>query len=122
VDGRLARTWWFTDVVAVVAIAPVVEEFFFRAVVLVSVFAILRRPFGHVAAGVSAIVVSTAAFVLVHSLLVGQTPDAVIATALLGAACASLVMLTGRIWGAVLVHAVFNATYVLLALVGTFLA
>lgn len=121
VDGRLAQTWWLTDVVAVVAIAPLVEEFFFRAVILVAVFTILRRPFGHVAAGISAVVVSAAAFVMLHSLLAPTTTDAVIATALLGAVCASLVMLTGRIWVAVLVHAVFNATYVLLAIVGTFL-
>jgi hypothetical protein len=30
-------------------------------------------------------------------------------------------MLTGRIWGAVLVHAGFNLTFVVISLVGTFL-
>jgi membrane protease YdiL (CAAX protease family) len=122
IDGEPGASWWLTDVVAVVAIGPVVEEFFFRAVILVSVFTLLRRRFGHVAAGISAVLVSAAAFVMLHSLLVGQTADLVVATALLGAVCASLVMLTGRIWGAVLVHVIYNATYVLLALIGTFLA
>lgn len=121
VDGRLSQWWWLTDVVAVVMIAPVIEEFFFRGVILVSLYTVLRRPFGKVAAGTVAVVASAALFVLLHAVAGGMSVDEVVAIAFVGLVCASLVMLTGRIWAAVLVHAVFNATYVALALTGTFL-
>jgi membrane protease YdiL (CAAX protease family) len=45
----------------------------------------------------------------------------VISLALLGVVGGLLVVLTGRIWPAVLVHIVYNGSYVVLALAGTFL-
>jgi membrane protease YdiL (CAAX protease family) len=120
-DGRLSDTWWLTDAVAVVGIGPLVEEFYFRAVILIAVYAILRGTFPRTIAAISAVIVSAALFLLVHGLTPGVPLHGVLATGLLGLVCGSLVMLTGRIWGAVLVHSVFNATYVALALTGTFL-
>ena len=79
----------------------------------------LHRPFGRTVAGAIAIITSAASFVVVHSLTAGVSLDELVAIGLLGLVCASLVMLTGRIWGAVLVHVVYNATYVLLALLGS---
>ncbi|AZC12329.1 CPBP family intramembrane glutamic endopeptidase [Microbacterium sp. ABRD28] len=119
VDGALPAGWWLTDLLGPIVIAPPVEELFFRGLLLVTVFTMLRRPLGQVAAGIIAMMVSTGLFVLAHTLTGTATADAVITTALLGLTCAAIVMLTGRIWGAVLVHAAYNPSYVALAAIGT---
>lgn len=121
IGGSLGEGFVFVDVVAPVLIAPVIEEFFFHAVVLVSVYTLLRRPVGMPMAGVAAVVVSAALFLLVHSVLGTSTVDGVLALGLLGLVCGALVMLTGRVWPAVLVHVVYNGSYVVLALAGTYL-
>ncbi|WP_019181007.1 CPBP family intramembrane glutamic endopeptidase [Microbacterium yannicii] len=107
--------WWLAEALPAVTIAPVLEEFFFRAVVLISVYTVLRRPFGHVVA----VLASTALFVAVHAMTMSLSVDAAVSLTLLGLVCASLVVLTGRIWGAVLVHLGFNLTFVALAAVGS---
>lgn len=119
-DGRLPADWLWSTALPAVLVAPVLEELYFRAVVLIAVFTALRRAFGHLTAGLAALLVSTALFVLVHGVDAGLTVDAVVAVGVLGATCAALVLLTGRIWSALLVHIVYNATGVLLGLVGTF--
>jgi uncharacterized protein len=121
IGGSLPSGFVFTDVLAPVVVAPVLEEFFFRAVVLVSVYTLLRRAVGFVMAGAVAVVVSTALFVMLHSLTGALAVDEVISLSLLGLVCGCLVMLTGRIWPAVLVHVVYNGTFVVLALAGTYL-
>jgi membrane protease YdiL (CAAX protease family) len=121
IGGSLPAGFLFSDVLAPVVIAPVLEEFFFRAVVLVSVYTLLRRAVGHVMAGSCAVVVSTGVFVLLHSLTGGLGVDEVISLSSLGLVCGFLVVLTGRIWPAVLVHVVYNGSFVVLALAGTFL-
>lgn len=121
IGGAPPQGWVFDWILAPVIIAPVIEEFFFRAVVLVSVFTLLRRRIGAVTAGVVAALVSTGLFVFVHGLVGALAVDEVISLSLLGAVCSLLVVLTGRIWPAVLVHVVYNGSYVALALVGTLL-
>ncbi len=121
IGGSLPTGFVFTDVLAPVLIAPAIEELFFHAVVLVSVYTLLRRPVGMPMAGVAAVVVSAALFVLLHSLAGSLSVDAVISLGLLGLVCGSLVMLTGRVWPAILVHVVYNGSYVVLALLGTYL-
>ncbi|WP_243075699.1 CPBP family intramembrane glutamic endopeptidase [Microbacterium sp. SS28] len=121
VDGRLSTEWLFAEVLGPLLAAPIVEEFFFRAVIIVALYTVLRRPLGHVVAGVAAGLTSVGLFVLVHGLTLAAPVDAVVSIALLGLVCSLLVLLTGRIWGAVLVHLSFNASYVALALVGAFL-
>lgn len=116
VDGRTPLDWWVVDVAGGLAIAPVLEELFFRGVVLVGVYSLLRRPFGALSAGIASVFTSSGLFVLLHALLPGTDLSGTLTLLLLGIVCASLVMLTGRIWGAVLVHVLYNATY--LALVG----
>ena len=69
-------------------------------------------------AGAVAVVVSTGLFVLLHSLTGALAVDEVISLSLLGLVCGLLVVLTGRIWPAVLVHVVYNFTFVVLALAG----
>lgn len=119
-DGQLPTMWWLTDAASSALIAPVIEEFFFRAVILVALYSALRRPFGKLTAGLAAGLVSTALFIIVHTVGGAIAADAAVSLAAVGATCALLVLLTGRLWGAVLVHIVFNTTYLVLGLVGTF--
>lgn len=116
VEGSWALSTVALDVVAPVVVAPLVEEFFFRAVVLVALYTVLRRPFGKLTAGLAAALASTALFVLVHGISGDGDASGIVALSLLGVVCALLVLLTGRIWGAVFVHFVYNASYVALAL------
>lgn len=120
VNGALSSTWWFDDAVAPVLIAPVIEELFFRGVLLVSLYTVLRRPFGKIPAGIAATLATTGVFVLVHAVAFDGGASAAVSLALLGAVGAALVLLTGRIWAAVVTHVVFNVSYVFLALIGTF--
>lgn len=95
IGGSLPSGFVFADVIAPFVIAPAIEEPFFRAVVLVSVYTLLRRPVGVVMAGAVAVVASTGLFVLLHSLSGRLGVDEVISLSLLGLVCGSLVMLTG---------------------------
>jgi len=118
-DGSLPSGWWLTDALPAGVIAPVVEEFFFRAVVLVAVYQLLRRGVGGVAAGMTALLVSAGGFVLLHATAGVLTLSDGIQLFAVGATCALVVLLTGRIWGAVLTHVVYNVTYLALVVVGT---
>ena len=119
VGGSVPLSSVIFDVVGPVVVVPVVEEFFFRAVVLVSLYTVLRRPFGKLTAGMVAALGSTALFVVMHGISGAADVSGVVSLSLLGLACALLVLLTGRIWGAVLVHVVYNASYVALALLAS---
>lgn len=119
--GRLPTGFVFTELVGVVVIAPVLEEHFFRGVVLVCLYTILRRAAGKVTAGIAAGIGSAGLFVLVRALTMPYTIDQLVALGLLGIVCSALLLLTGRIWGAVLTHAVYSGSFVLLALAGTYL-
>ena len=120
-DGSLSPTWLLTDAVPAGLIAPTVEEFFFRGVILVAVYSMLRRPAGSFAAGLAAVLVSTATFVLLHAVDGSLPLTEALPLGAVGLTCALLVMLTGRIWGAVLVHVVYNATMLALVAAGTLL-
>ncbi|WP_298944451.1 CPBP family intramembrane glutamic endopeptidase [uncultured Microbacterium sp.] len=119
VDGALADGWWFGDVLAPVVIAPLVETSLFSGVILVALYTVLRRPLGAFTAGLAATLASTSLFVFAHLAVGAGAVADIVAMAALGLVCALLVIFTGRIWGAVLVHAVFNGAGVTLALVGT---
>ncbi|MFE1665395.1 CPBP family intramembrane glutamic endopeptidase [Microbacterium sp. P02] len=121
IGGNLPSGWLFTDVVSPGLIAPVIEELFFRAVLVVALFTVFRRQVGSLFAGVIALLGSTGVFVLAHGLQPSEGAG-VVGLIMLGATCSALVLLTGRIWGAVLVHAVFNLSFVALAMAGTFAA
>nr|WP_243847470.1 CPBP family glutamic-type intramembrane protease [Microbacterium ulmi] len=122
IDGGLDSAWWLTAAVAPVVVAPVVEELFFRGVVLVSVFTALRRPLGSAGAGLAAVLASTVLFVVVHASDGTASVDQVVSAGLVGLVSALLVTLTGRLGGAVLVHVVYNASFLALAVAGTFWA
>lgn len=118
IGGMPPTEWWIVDAFGGIMVAPVVEELFFRGILLVSVFTLLRRPVGHVAAGAVATLVSTGLFILLHA--VTEETDAADITSLgmLGLIAAAIVLLTGRIWGAILLHAVYNTAAVAVGLIG----
>ncbi len=107
------------DVVAGVAVAPVLEELLFRGVVLVCAYTVVRRWSGRVAGGVAAAAISSAFFVGAHLLVAPMSASDVWALVLVGVVAAALVLGTGRIWAAVATHVVFNATGLALVAVGT---
>lgn len=108
--------WWlFGALLAPVLIAPVIEELFFRGLVLRSVFA--ATP-GAAAAGV-AIGVSGLSFALLHVVSATSPTEAVVVgagTLLFGLAAASASILTGRIGAAMVAHVMFNALVLVPAL------
>lgn len=122
VNGAPAAGWWFTDLIAPVLVAPIVETFFFQGVLLVALYTVLRRPVGGFTAGFAAVLVTTALFVFAHAVTGATAVSDVVALSALGLVAGVLVLLTGRIWGAVLVHLVFNATGAAILVIGTFLA
>jgi membrane protease YdiL (CAAX protease family) len=122
IDGQLSGDWWFVELAIPVVIAPLVEEFFFHALLLVALYTAFRRLTRvRAAAGFGAALVSTGLFVLLHALTgsLGATWASSATIALVGLVGAAVVLLTGRVWGAVLTHVVFNGTYVVLAVAGT---
>ncbi|MCT9001932.1 CPBP family intramembrane glutamic endopeptidase [Microbacterium memoriense] len=121
-DGALPTSWWLTEALPAAVVAPVVEELFFRAVVLVAVYQLLRRRAGGLAAAVTGLLVSTGGFILLHASAGALTVTDAMTLFAVGGTCALLVLLTGRIWPAVLTHAVFNATYLALVVAGTVLS
>lgn len=110
------------EAVAGSIVTPTLEEMLFRGVVLVSVFAILRRRVGSIAAGVAAVAIATALFITAHELTAPRDVPELVTLTLLGVVAGSFVIGTGRIWPAVAVHVVFNASGFALVAVGTLLA
>lgn len=119
--GALPEGWLFDELVAATFIAPVLEEFFFRGLVLVAVYTAVRRLAGRGVAGVAATLVSTGLFVAAHALLAPIPLPSVLALMLVGVVNSLIVLLTARIWAAVLAHIVYNGLWVALATAGTLL-
>lgn len=119
VDGGLGGWWWLTALIGPVAIAPLLEELLFRGVVLVTVFRTAKRG---LEGGILALIASTAMFVAIHAVVGMSRWDEPVYLTLVGLTAGALVLLTGRIWGAVILHVVFNGSWVVLALAGTALA
>ncbi len=107
------------DIFAAGFAGPVIEEFFFRAVLLVALYQLFRRSLGHVAAGVTATLASAGAFICLHAAFGALSLSDGLQLFLVGVACSGLVIMTGRIWGAVLAHIVYNFSFVLLGVLGT---
>ena len=119
-DGSLPASFWFDGVLAPVVIAPLLEEFFFRAVLLVAIFTAVRRMTNSRSwAGFAAIAVTTLLFIGLHLVFDIYTWWSVATLGIVGLVCAGLVVATSRIWGAVLTHIVFNGVAVAMLLVGT---
>lgn len=113
----VAEPSWTPLLVALVV--PVVEEAFFRGVVLVCVYQALRRRIGPIASAASAAFVSSGAFVLVHAFPAGLSTAASFQLTAVGLTCSALVLLTGRLGGAIATHLAYNLTFVALSYVGS---
>lgn len=120
-DGSLPESF-AADALSDTIAAPVVEEFFFRGVLLVCTYVLLRGMSGRVGAGVAAVAFSTALFVAAHQLVSDTSGADPLVLAAVGAVAGTFVMATGRIWPAIAVHVVFNATGYLLLAAGTLLS
>ncbi|QYF73727.1 type II CAAX prenyl endopeptidase Rce1 family protein [Cryobacterium sp. PAMC25264] len=115
--------WWlFVVLLAPVVLSPLIEEMFFRGLVLRSVrgAASGKGVSPAVAAG-TAVVVSAAVFALVHMIDTGSLIATVVigvSTFLFGLGAGALAVLTGRLGGAIVAHVTFNALVVVPALLG----
>lgn len=119
--GGMGDVWVFADVASLLVVAPVVEELFFRGVLFVTAYSVVRRMAGRIPAMMTALVLSVAAFTATHAWNAGVSWEAWATPLTVGLVCATLVLATGRIWGAVFVHFVFNASYVVLMFVAALL-
>lgn len=122
VDGALEHHAWLFDLVSAGLIGPTIEELFFRGVLLVSVYMLMRRRAGALMAGAVAIGISTAAFVALHFIFDPMTLAALLQFALVGVICGGVLLLTGRIAGAIVSHITYNASFLLLVEIGTLLS
>ncbi|MBD8218532.1 CPBP family intramembrane metalloprotease [Microbacterium sp. CFBP 13617] len=122
-EGAVSRSdWWLTYALPAGLVGPLVEEIFFRGVLLVVIYQLLRRSVGALAAGVSSLLFTSAAFLMLHAFF---SPLAVVdglQLLLVAFTCGLLVLLTGRLWPAVLAHVVYNGSYLVLVLAGSVLA
>lgn len=103
------------SVLGAVVVAPVVEELFFRGVMLRALIDALGGR-GRALAAVIAVALSTAAFVVLHLVTLGPFAPAglLVGTIGIGIGCGVLAVVTGRIGGALVAHVVFNALGILL--------
>ena len=109
-DGKLPELFWFTAVVAAVLVAPLLEEVVFRGIVLPG----LAR-FGTVT-GLLGSALLFAAFHVLQSSGPGAMLIAAVSSTAVGVVCAALTLTTGRLAGAIGVHVVYNASWVVAAL------
>lgn len=121
-DGRFPQGWWFEQALPAGLIAPLVEEFFFRGVVLVSTYIVLKQSIGNLAAAFSALLFSSGLFVMTHAITGPLSLMDGVQLLLLALTCSLLVLLSGRIWGAIIVHLFYNWSFLVLSLIGTVLA
>lgn len=111
--------WLVGEAIPATVFGPNVEELFFRAVLLVTVYQMLRRSIGPLSAAVTASLASAGAFVCLHAAFGPLDLADGLQFFLVGLTCSLLVFLTGRVWGAVVAHVVYNVTYLALVVIGT---
>lgn len=98
---------------SVVLIAPVIEETFFRGLVLPSLIGLLRG------GRWIAVAISASLFAILHLLAVTTVAQAIVVglgTLLVGLGAGSLAVLTGRLGPAIVAHVVFNGSVLALGL------
>ena len=122
-DGTLANggvaQWMMQSAMPAGLIGPFLEELFFRAVILITVYEALRRSTGVAAAGATAVLASAGGFVLLHGLFDAVPLGYGIQLFALGVAAGLMVMLTGRVWGAVAIHMAYNVVYLVVVAAGS---
>ncbi|MDR5701471.1 CPBP family intramembrane glutamic endopeptidase [Agromyces aerolatus] len=109
---------WFTLLLAPVLLGPVIEECFFRGLTLPTLRdATDASGASRATSTIIAVLASSALFALLHT-LESPSPTLALVTGLstfaFGLAAAVIVVLTGRIGGAIVAHIVYNAMLILL--------
>lgn len=96
---------------AAVLISPIVEELYFRGLMVRALFDALSDA-GRVGASIVAVTTSTAAFVLLHVVAAGALVPMglIIGSLVVGVGCGVLTVVTGRLWAAVVAHVLYNAS------------
>ncbi|WP_243223294.1 CPBP family intramembrane glutamic endopeptidase [Microbacterium proteolyticum] len=117
--GSDPEGWWLQQALSSTLGGPFVEEFFFRGLIVVLVFRLGRRAGGAIFAAVAGVLVSAVAFALWHAVTAPLSLSDGVQLGVVGATCAVLLLLTGRIWGAVIAHVVYNVSYLVLVVIGT---
>lgn len=102
--------------------APVVEELFFRGVMIPLSVAVLEHRVGGLVSRLLACLISTSAFVAIHAIFSPLTEIALAIYIIFGISVSALTVLTGRIWPAIIAHVVYNSSFLALAVGGTLLA
>jgi hypothetical protein len=96
---------------AAVLISPIVEELYFRGLMLRALLDALGEA-GRVGASVVAIATSTAAFVLLHIVAGGAVVPVglLVGSIVVGVGCGVLTVVTGRLGAALTAHLLYNAS------------
>ena len=104
-------------ILGLVLVSPIVEELYFRGLLLRAMDDALRGT-GRIAASLIALVVSTAAFTVLHVVPSGANVPVVLlaGTIAVGLGCGILTLVTGRLGAAIVAHVAFNAIGVALLL------
>ncbi|MFD5213438.1 type II CAAX prenyl endopeptidase Rce1 family protein [Microbacterium sp. NPDC058345] len=110
--------WAFAGLGALSLAGPLIEEVFLRGVLLVTAYSVVRRMTSAAPAMITALLLSATASAVVHAWTGGTAWEAWLTPLIVALSCGALVMMTGRIWGAVFVHLVFSATHAVLAFAG----
>ncbi|GAB3618035.1 hypothetical protein GCM10027416_25920 [Okibacterium endophyticum] len=109
--GATPLLWAIVFAAAGAVVSPLVEELFFRGLML---RAVLKSSTGSpTSASVIAVGVSAIAFALVHALQLQPGGGMIVvglSTLIVGVALGALALFTGRLGGAIIAHIVFNAT------------
>lgn len=119
--GETVYDFWFlfAAVLAPVILGPLVEELFFRGLLLRAVAATASRGLSPRTTTTIAIGVSALVFALVHLVDVASVNGMLViglSTLVFGLGAATVAALTGRLGGAVIAHVTFNALVVVPAL------
>jgi membrane protease YdiL (CAAX protease family) len=107
---------------SIVVLGAFIEEIFFRGLLLVPIFCLVRGRAGTWAAAWTSTSVSTIAFVLTHTAFAGNNLHEVMQLSVISITCVTLVLMTGRILPAVAVHLTYNLTFLLIAAMGSYFA
>lgn len=96
---------------AAVIVSPIVEELYFRGLVVRALCDALVDA-GRIGASIVAVVTSTAAFVLLHVVAAGALVPVglIIGSLVVGVGCGVLTVVTGRLWAAIAAHVLYNAS------------
>ncbi|MEI3865714.1 CPBP family glutamic-type intramembrane protease [Microbacterium sp. CCNWLW134] len=96
---------------AAVLISPIIEELYFRGLLVRALFDALSDA-GRIGASIVAVTTSTAAFVLLHVVAAGSLVPVglIIGSLVVGVGCGVLTVVTGRLWAAIAAHVLYNAS------------